>query len=151
MSRARHVTHARTAERIKRIRNLISALQTKPLTRDEIGAVICLGQSGVSKYLAELRGKYELGLSAGAQVCRLTISEEEARAYIAGLVAKSLARPTRATASKLAVAAKDPARHFHILEDDEHFTIRINRAPAARDPLVAAFFGAAAVRMEARA
>jgi hypothetical protein len=34
-------------------------------------------------------------------------------------------------------------RHFHILADDTHYAIRVNRSPVARDPLVAALFGAA--------
>jgi hypothetical protein len=34
-------------------------------------------------------------------------------------------------------------RHFHIRADDTHYAIRVNRSPVARDPLVAALFGAA--------
>ena len=33
-------------------------------------------------------------------------------------------------------------RHFHILADDTHYAIRVNRGPVTRDPLVAALFGA---------
>jgi hypothetical protein len=32
-------------------------------------------------------------------------------------------------------------RHFHILADDTHYAIRVNRSPVTRDPLVAALFG----------
>ena len=34
-------------------------------------------------------------------------------------------------------------RHFHILADDTHYAIRVNRSPVSRDPLVAALFGPA--------
>jgi hypothetical protein len=34
-------------------------------------------------------------------------------------------------------------RHFHILADDTHYAIRVNRSPVTRDPLVAALFGPA--------
>jgi hypothetical protein len=149
MTRAHHVTHSYTTGRIERMRSLITALQIKSLTRGEIGAVLQMGPSGVRKYLVDLRGMFEVEAVGDEDVVRLAINEEEARAFLAGMAEKALARQAAPSKSSESLTAIGPGRHFHILADDTHYAIRVNRTPIVRDPLVAALFGARG--MEARA
>lgn len=141
MTRARHITPCNTAGRIENIRTLIATLQMRALTRSEIGDLLKVGPSGVRKYLADLAGKVAFDYDAGRQYCRLVIGAEEATAYLAQLAIGAAARPASGRLTDFDKAVRDPARHFHILADDEHYAIRLRRAPVVRDPLVAAFFG----------
>jgi len=152
MTRARHVTPCHTAGRIERICALVVAFQKRgAMTRAEIGDVLKMGPSGVRKYLVDLGEKVTFGTVGGAQMCRLTLSAEEAAAYVAQLAREAAGRPRPVRASDFDIAKRDPARHFHILDDDEHYPIRMHRDQIGRDPLVAALFGPCGVGMEARA
>jgi hypothetical protein len=147
MTRTRHVTPGATAARLENIRNLITTLQQRQLARHEIGAILCVGPSGVRKYLKDLSGKIELVYEAGTQVFRLTMDTAEAQAYLIELAARALARPAKKSATALAVTI--PGRHFHILEDDEYCAVRMQRGPVARDWAVAAIFGQTERRSDA--
>jgi predicted transcriptional regulator len=140
MKRTQHVTPSGTAARIEKIRSLVTALTAGQLSRAEIADLLKMGQSGVRKYLVDLRGMVEQGYEGGQLMVRLVVSVETAQEFIAGLTIQKAARPSRP--SDFSIAVRQPGRHFHILEDDEHYAIRIHRSPAARDPLVAALFGA---------
>jgi hypothetical protein len=151
-----HVTHGKTMERIERIRSLITAMQACELMREEIAGTLQLGPSGVRKYIADLRadGVIELARYAdgtatflGHPVYRLAMDSDGAAKYLAALAAGAIVRKVSKPAA--AVAMVGPGRHFHILADDTHYAIRVNRSPVSRDPLVAALFGAS--RMEAHA
>lgn len=151
-----HATHRQTAARIDRLLILVAALQARHLMREDIGGILQVGPSGVRKYIKDLGAAIEIDRYVdgnnrfiGFPVYRLAMTAEEAQAYLAGLASSPTKLPCRPSASALSIAAKDPSRHFHILADDTHYAIRLNRTPATRDPLVAAFFGAG--RMEARA
>jgi hypothetical protein len=120
---------------MERLRVLVTALQIKSLTRDEMAGVLQMGPSGVRKYLVDLAG--------------LTIGEPETRTFLASLAAVAPVQSGRRTKTALSIATQDPARHFHILQDDEHYTIRPVRGIPAQWPVLAAFFGR--VQMEARA
>lgn len=135
MSRAHHVTHSYTAARIDRMRSLIAALKVRPLARDEIGAVLAVGPSGVRKYLVDLRGMYEVDTIVGEDFIRLTAGNEQTFAFLASLKVSTKARQVK-KAPKI-----DPSRHIHIMRDDAHFPVRSHRAPIVRDALVAALFG----------
>jgi hypothetical protein len=149
MSRVRHVTPGPTAARIEKIRTLITALQIKSLTRGEMSGVLQMGPSGVRKYLVDLAGKYEWAPDADEDVCRLTICEAEARAFLASMAASAKPRPVRPAKTALSIATQDPARRFHIMQDDEHFTIKPLRGIPVHEPVLAAFFGR--MQMETRA
>jgi hypothetical protein len=148
MTRARYVTPRQTTARIENLRNLVSALINGELERDEIGQVLQVGPSGIRKYLAELGDKLEVSRYTdpapgfkGFPVYRLSISPDAAREYLDSLAAAE-SRPRNESTSAIAIAARNPARHFHIMRDDTHFSVRICRTPPMRDPMVAAFFGA---------
>ena len=154
MTRARNITPRQTTARAERLRTLIAALLVGDLARDEIGNVLQVGPSGVRKYLIELSSMLKIVdridgtvTTLGMPVYGLAITPEAAREYLASLAANPPARPR--TAAKPAQNLAIPGRRFHILYDDTHYPIRVSRAPAMRDPLVAAFFGAS--RHELRA
>lgn len=156
MIRARHIIPRQTATRVERLRNLITALLAGELGRDEMGDILQVGPSGVRKYLADLAGVVAAvrhidgtEVSEGSPVYGLAITPEAAQAYLASLEANPPVRAAKGPKSALTMAARDPARHFHILSDDTYYAIRVSRTPAMRDPLVAAFFGAG--RHEVRA
>jgi hypothetical protein len=145
-----HVTHGKTMERIERIRILITALQACELMRGEIAGTLQLSPSGVRKYITDLRadGVIELARYAdgtatflGHPVYRLALDADGTAKYLAALAVGAIVRKVSKPAAAVAMAT--PGRHFHILADDTHYAIRVNRAPIVRDPLVAHLFGAA--------
>jgi hypothetical protein len=156
MTRARHVTPRQTAARVENLRNLVNALLAGDMLRDEIGELLQVGPSGVRKYLADLGEKVTVARYVdgtptfiGFPVYRLAISAENAQAWLASMAAEAPARATPGPKSAQSIAARDPSRHFHILEDDTHYAVRVSRNAPKRDFLVTAFFGAG--RHEVRA
>jgi hypothetical protein len=150
MTTTTHNTHARTAERVKKIRTLISALQAGQLSRDEIGDLLEMGPSGVRKYLGDLAHRVEQVIAGGESFIRLAMRADEVEGYLAEIAAQASARPATASCTPQAIAARDSRRHFHILADDTHYAVRVNRAAPARDWAVAALFGAGPAAMEVR-
>jgi hypothetical protein len=150
MTRARYVTHSNTAARIQKIRDLITTLQARQLRRDELGNILKVGPSGVRKYLSDLRDLVEVVFVGGEALCRL-VAGAAVQAFLSSLATAAPARPVAPRQTPECIAAREPGRRFHILADDAHYPVRISREPAARDPLVAALFGAPAGGMEARA
>lgn len=151
MTRARHVTPRQTAQRIERIRNVVTALLAGDLVREELTNVLQVSPSGARKFITELReagvisfARYVDGTATapGAPVFTLALTAEQARAYLAGLEANPPTRSIKPSKSAFSVASRDPSRRFHIMADDAPFSIRVNLTPPMRDPLVAAFFGA---------
>jgi len=154
MTRARNVTHRKTAARVEKLRILVNALLAGGIERDAIGELLQVGPSGVRKYLAELGTRVGRRVDATdtlniVTVYCLTITASEAQDYLDGLASNACARAVVEPKSSLLIAARDPSRHFHIMRDDTHYAIRPNRTPPMRDPMVAAFFGAG--RHEVRA
>lgn len=154
MTRAHHVTHGRTVERLDKIRKLIAALQLRQLMREDIAELLQMGPSGVRKYIADLKGVIEIARhvdptsrSVGEPVYRLAITADAATAYLASLATQAIARPVKEPKSELAVPG--PGRHFHILADDTHYAIRVSRAIPTHDPLHALFFRTSAAEVRA--
>jgi predicted transcriptional regulator len=157
MTRAHHVTHGRTAERLEKIRKLVTALQDRDMRREDIADLLAMGPSGVRKYIADLResgvmeiARYADGTATflGYAEYRLALGVDETREYLANLAAAPTSgRKDRI--SELALAERDPKRHIHIMQDDEYYQVRVSRSIPAPDPLVVALF--ASRWMEARA
>jgi hypothetical protein len=150
MTRARHVTPGRTAERLEKLRALVLALQQGELRPAEIGNLLKVGPSGVRKYASDLVGLVELVRIARDSFYRLIACAAQVQAFLSTLALRAASRPVSRPESATTITARDPARRFHIMADDEHYSIRISRAPAARDPLVSALFGVGPARLEAR-
>lgn len=140
MSRGRFVTPSRTAERVERVRKLITALQLGELSRDEVGGLLAIGPSGVRKYMVDLAAIVESVYVAGQLMCRLSRDTAKVGAYLAKLDEQAASRPIKPRKCELTIAAQDPARHFHIMEDDVEFKVRVTKAIPKHEPLLAAFF-----------
>lgn len=157
MTRAHHVTHGQTIQRMERLRTLVTELLARNLPADELADVLKLSPSGARKYVADLAAAGVIALAtpvggavpASGRVYTLAVTPEQAQVYLASLTTTAPVRAARESKSALSIAGRDPSRRFHIMQDDAPFSIRIERAPAMRDPLVAAFFGAG--RHEVRA
>lgn len=157
MTRAHHVTHGQTIQRMERLRTLVTELLTRDLPADELADVLKLSPSGARKYVGDLTAAGIIALaipvdgavSVVRRVYTLAVTPEKAQAYLASLATTAPVRAARESKSVLSIAAREAGRRFHIMEDDAPFSIRVDRAPAMRDPLVAAFFGAG--RHEVRA
>jgi predicted transcriptional regulator len=140
MSRGRFVTPSRTAERVERVRKLITALQSGPLSRDEIGGLLSLSPPAVRKYMVDLNGVIETFGEFGHLMCRLTTDSEKLGAYLAKLDEQAASRPVKPRKCELTIAAQDPARNFHIMEDDVEFKVRVTKLIPKHEPVLAAFF-----------
>jgi len=149
MTRARYVTPGQTAERIEKTRRLIAALLVGPLSRAAIGNLLEMGPSGVRKYLADLGERVTSARGAEGLMCYLAITAEQAQAYLKQLAAAPVSRPTGVPKRAADVTTLGPGRHIHLMQDDEHYSVRLHSAPVARDPLVAALFGARAAEVRA--
>ena len=157
MTRARHVTHRQTVQRMERLRTLVTELLIRDLPADELAWVLKLSPSGARKYIGDLTAAGVIALAtpvggaapASGRVYTLAVTPEQAQAYMAGLATAAPVRAARESKSALSIAAREAGRRFHIMQDDAPFSIRVNRAPVMRDPLVAAFFDAG--RHEVRA
>lgn len=150
MTRARHVTHRQTIQRIERLRAVVTALLAGDLPGPELAEVLGLSPAGSRKYVRELSGAGIIALAVpldGAvsvvrRVFTLAVTQEQARAYLADLTVTAPIRAAKPSKSAMSVAMRDSTRHVHLMKHDVQFSIRLNRTPPMRDPLVAAFFGA---------
>lgn len=142
MTRASHVTPGQTVARMENLRRLAAELAVRSMRRDEIGDFLQMGPSGVRKYLADLADRVSTVQTADGQVFFLAMTPEHLQSYLNQLAAAPVVRERRPARTSLALAARDPARHIHVMQDDVHYSVRLHSAPVARDPLVAAFFGA---------
>lgn len=157
MSNERHVTHRQTVQRIERLRAIVTSLLTGDLPGPDLAELIGLSPAGSRKYVRELSGAGIIALAVpvdGAvsvvrRVFTLAVTEAQARAYLAELDVSAPIRAAKPSKSALSVAMRDSTRHVHLMKHDVQFSIRLNRTPPMRDPLVAALFGAG--RHEVRA
>jgi len=144
MTRASYVLPGQTAARIANIRRLVAALAVNSMTRAEIGNLLQMGPSGVRKYIADLGARVSIVRAEGGPVYFLAMTPEQMQSYLAQLAAAPVSRPVGIPRRARGSASIGADRHIHVMQDDEHFSVRLHTAPPARDPLVAALFGARA-------
>lgn len=143
-----------TLRRIENMQKLIGELAQHEMLADEIAWFLKFSPSGARKYIRDLReagvielARYIEGTATylGKAVYQLTPDPERVRTFLAAIVQpkREGAPPRRERPALRDQVMAGNGRHFHILADDTHYAIRVNRAPVARDPLVAALFGAA--------
>lgn len=139
-----------TEQRTANLKSLIAELATREMQIDDICEHLKMSPSGGRKYIADLRaagvmvlarhvdatatyaGKACYGLASDPLLVSEFLRQIEQHKYQPRIPAP----PARALPAV-------PGRHVHIMADDTHYAIRINRHPAMRDPLVAALFGPA--------
>ena len=142
MTRASYVTPGQTAARIDNLRRLVAELMIRPLRRDEIRNLLQMGPSGVRKYLVDLGSRVTTARVDSESMCFLAITTDQAQAYLAQLATAPVARPTGVPKRSSDIVKLGAGRLVHIMEDDVHYSVRLHSAVPARDPLVAALFGA---------
>jgi DNA-binding Lrp family transcriptional regulator len=143
-----------TQRRIENMQKLIGELATHEMLADEIAWFLKFSPSGARKYIRDLRdagvielARYIEGTATylGKAVYQISPDPERVKAFLAAIVQpKREGAPVRKERPGLREQnMAGTGRHFHILADDTHYAIRMNRTPVSRDPLVAALFGAA--------
>ena len=142
-----------TLRRIENMQKLIAELQNHEMLADEIAWFLKFSPSGARKYIRDLRdagvielARYIEGTATylGKAVYQLTPDAERVKAFLAAIAQpkREGAPPRKERPSLREQSMAGSGRHFHILADDTHYAIRVNRGPVTRDPLVAALFGA---------
>ena len=143
-----------TLRRIENMQKLIGELSGHEMLADEIAWFLKFSPSGARKYIRDLReagvielARYVEGTATylGKAVYQLTPDPERVRAFLAAIVQpkREGAAPRKDRPGVREQSMAGSGRHFHILADDTHYAIRVNRGPVTRDPLVAALFGSA--------
>jgi hypothetical protein len=142
-----------TLRRIENMQKLVAELQNHEMLADEIAWFLKFSPSGARKYIRDLReagvielARYIEGTATylGKAVYQLTPDAERVQAFLAAIAQpkREGAPPRKERPSLREQSMAGNGRHFHILADDTHYAIRVNRGPVQRDPLVAALFGA---------
>lgn len=149
MTRASYVTPGQTAARMDNLRRLVVELSVRSMRRDEIGNLLQMGPSGVRKYIADLGDRVSIVRTGDGVVYFLSMTPEQVQSYLSQIAAAPVVRPKRTPRSPLMLALRDSSRRIHVMVDDAHYAVRLHTAPAARDPLVAALFGARAAEVRA--
>lgn len=143
-----------TQRRIENMQKLIGELSTHEMLADEIAWFLKFSPSGARKYIRDLReagvielARYIEGTATylGKAVYQISPDPDRVKAFLAAIVQpkREGAAPRKERPGLREQSMAGNGRHFHILADDTHYAIRVNRNPVARDPLVAALFGAA--------
>jgi len=141
MTRASYVTPGQTAARLDNLRRLVGELLVRSMRRDEIGDLLQMGPSGVRKYIVDLGNRVSVVKTGDGPVYFLAMTPEQAQAFLLQLAATRVSRPVGRPKKVADGALVVPGRLIHLMKDDAHYAVRLHSAPAARDPLVAAFFG----------
>lgn len=132
-------------ERRANIRRIIDALRIEPMMRHQLRALLAMSPSGARKYIKSLKvaGIMEISRYVGGNNYYLG-EPEYVLSEDADLVARFLVDlDTAPTSSRAGTKVKQDldathraaGRHFHILSDDEHYPVRVSKAPPAPDPL----------------
>ena len=143
-----------TLRRIENMQKLIGELSMHEMLADEIAWFLKFSPSGARKYIRDLReagvielARYIEGTATylGKAVYQISPDPERVKAFLAAIVQpkREGVAPRKERPGLREQSMAGTGRHFHILADDTHYAIRVNRSPVARDPLVAALFGAA--------
>jgi DNA-binding Lrp family transcriptional regulator len=143
-----------TQRRIENMQKLINELSNHEMLADEIAWFLKFSPSGARKYIRDLReagvielARYIEGTATylGKAVYQISPDPERVKAFLAAICQpkREGAAPRKERPGLREQNMAGSGRHFHILADDTHYAIRVNRSPVARDPLVAALFGPA--------
>lgn len=138
-----------TRRRIDNIRLIIATLPTREMDSDDICALLKFSPSGARKYIGELLAHSIIEVARyldatatypGRPAYRLAPNQVAINEFLARLEKNTVS--ARPDPGPKPLFPQVPGRNFHIMGDDAHFAVRIHRAPAFRDPLVVALFGA---------
>lgn len=136
--------------RIEQLRVLVAELMVRDLGCAAAAALLGCSVSAARAYLHELRAAGVLAASRIRQPAR-SVDKMAFRLHPDTLLVHAFldtladAQHCDVISTKRGghkVDARTNVRHFHIMRDDCHISLKVSSAPAQRDPLVAALFGA---------
>lgn len=124
-----HSNDCRRAARLVNLRRLAEELQQRPMGIFEIAALLGLSRTESREYIADLGRLVDVTRRAntkGGHIYQITASAKRVDAYLAKLVGSR--EPNKSVA-----VAKREGRCFHILADDEPFSVKVGslQIPAA--------------------
>ena len=139
-----------TEQRTANLKSLIAELAAREMQADDICAHLKMSPSGARKYIADLRAagvavlaRYADGTATYlGKACYRLAGDPLLVSEFLGQIEQHKHEP-RMPAPPVRELPVAPGRSFHIMADDTHFAVRINRQSVMRDPLVAALFGPA--------
>ena len=151
---ARVRSTAATGRRNASLRRLVAEFSLREMTVPDVANFLDFSTSGARKYIRDLReagvielARYIEGTATylGKAVYQISPDPERVKAFLAAICQpkREGAAPRKERPGLREQSMAGTGRHFHILADDTHYAIRVNRSPVARDPLVAALFGPA--------
>jgi len=140
---------ANITRRIEKMRMLVDELRQRDMTFPEICALLQYSPSGTRKFTLELRDAGVASIarhinptpfSTGTPVYRLTSDETLLQSFLDRL---TVARRSDLAQNYDAARIVVDGHHLHVVQDNGYHAIKVHRAPAKRDNLVAALFGPA--------
>lgn len=120
---------------------LVDELRKGDMLRGDIANLLGVTPPTVRKYVNKLGNLVEARFDPLAEETSYRLTGEVARVD-AFLLSLDRTKPRAAPLSHLQKAMACPSRHFHIMQDDEAYPVRVSRAEPVRDPMVSALFGA---------
>lgn len=128
------------AKRIDNMKRLVDELGLRLMTPADMGQFLGFSPSGVRKYLADLREARILeahgtDFVSGRMNYGVVDDPAQVAAFLAGLASARKDAPSRRMKSNVDLALSDKSRHFHLLQDDAYYAIRVSKVVVAPDPL----------------
>ena len=139
-----------TEQRTANLKSLVAELAAREMQADDICEHLKMSPSGARKYIADLRAagvavltRYaEATATYAGKACYCLVSDPLLVSEFLGQIEQHKFQPRIPSPPARALPVA-PGRSFHIMADDTHFAVRINRHVVMRDPMVAALFGPA--------
>lgn len=132
------IAHGRHEAKVKNLRDIIEYLRTDHADKNEIAILLGCGESCARAYFKLLessgivkrfsRGQYE------AQRYYLIDDAARIEKFFTAVALKKPTPAPRLRRTALDKAMRDETRHFHLLQDDTHFAVKIAKAPLGSDP-----------------
>lgn len=156
MSRLNVESHQPVSARVQKMQTLVSEMKNRAMSFNDIQRLLRFSDSGARNYVSMLNKCGILEVCGGGDAkghnlrlvqFRVTADPEQLEKGFAALdesVKEAASKSNAAAKRRLGRDEAGNERRFHILADDETFTVKISRHKPARDPLVAALFGPAA-------
>lgn len=141
---------ASSVRRMEQLRALVSELMIRDIGYTGVATLLKWSQSAARMYVQELRGAGIVAAGPIRQpadcvdkiVFRLNSNSQQVQAFLATLSQSQRCNIAPSRKGEHKDEARSNVRRFHIMQDDAKISLRVSDAPAQRDPLVAALFGA---------
>jgi hypothetical protein len=123
---------------MQKLRAVIAQLRTAPMTKDDVSMLLDCSPSGARKYLNDLLAASLVEVSVINHMSCRTYRLVADLDLIDEFLIQEAPLPKRGPskrATALEKAMQDGNRHFHVMQDDTFFGVRLRHAAVAPDPL----------------